>query len=269
MARKTILLPSLSRVVAGSKATLELPVGPTYRRIIFTASGTALDAAHIERIDVLIDGKQAQTFKNLQRLIDINGYYKRATDTVGQFALHFYRAELMSEEYRRSPGIGTLDVQTFHVEIQLAAGAPNDIAITAHAEIDPKPQKLGVFYKVREFPFSSAVAGEVEIDRLPRGAWYSVLHLFKADISRIVVEGNQTKIIDATKAILERTQKEASPNPRAPVTAKATHIDMLTEGDLAQSIRTEKLQDFRIRMTLDTAGAVDVIAETLDTLRGV
>lgn len=266
MARKTVKLPSLSRVVAGSKATLEIPVGPTYHRLTFDASGTSLAASHFKRIDVLIDGKVVQTYKDLQRLMDLNGYYNRAADTVNQFCLHFFRAELFDIIYRRAPGIGTSDVQTFHIEIDLDATAPSDIAITAHAYIDPQPQELGVFIKVREYPYSSPVSGQVEIDKLPRGAFYSAVHLFKPDITAVEVEADQVKIVDATKAVLEREQKGSSPVKRVPLTAKATHLDWMVEGDAAQSIKTDAVQDFRIKMTLETAGAVDIVTETLDTL---
>lgn len=273
MARKINKLPSMSRVVAGSTATLELPIGPTYRRLLFSVTaGAALDASDIGRINVLIDGKVVQTFKNLQRLMDINSYYNRAADTMAAtaavFAIHFERSEMVDMVYRRAPGIGTQDVQTFHVELDIAAGAPADIAITAYAEVDPVPQPLGVFFKIREFPFSSAVSGQVEIDKLPRGAWYSVIHLFKSDITAVEVQGNQVKVIDGTKGILERTQKEASPVKRVPVTGSATHVDFITDGDLSQSLRTDLLNDFRILATLGSSGAVDIVAETFDTLNG-
>lgn len=269
MARKLIRLPSLSRVTAGAIATLELPIGPTYRRLIFTASGTGLDVTDIGRIDVLVDGKVVQTFKDLQRLFDLNGYYGRGADTAAQFAIHFERAELMDAVWRRAPGMGTIDVQTFHVQLTIASGAPVDLAITAHAEVDPQPLPLGLFFKVREYPFSSAVSGEVEIDKLPRGPLYSVLHLFKADVNAVEVSANQVKVFEGTKAVLERTQKEGSPIKRVPVTAKATHIDFITDGDLAQSLDTSKLSDYRVKMTLGTSGAVDIVAEVLDTLQGV
>lgn len=264
--RKIIPLPSLSRVVAGAKATLECPVGPTYYRIVFDASGTGLAIADIGRIDVLLDGKVVMTFKDLQRLMDINSYYNRATDSVNQFALHFFRAEMMDIIYRRAPGIGTKDVQTFHIEIQLAGTAPADIAIDAVAYVDPVPQNLGVFVKVREFPYSSAVSGQVEIDKLPRGPYYAAIHCFKSDISHIEVEADQVKIVDADKGDLERNQKEASPVQRVPVTGSATHIDWWLEGDAAEAIKTSDIRDFRVKTTLTTPGAVDFVTETLDIL---
>lgn len=273
MARKIIKLPSMSRVVAGSRATLELPIGPTYRRIFFVATAAAgLDITDFGRMDVLIDGKVVQTYKDATRLKALNDYYGRGSDTYtatdGQFAIHFERAELMDAVYRRAPGIGTADVQTFGIEIDIPAGAPASLTMTAYAEIDPTPQPLGVFFKVREFPFNSSVAGQVEIDKLPKGGWYSVIHLFKADITAVEVEANQAKAIDATKGILERTQKEASPVKRVPQTAAATHVDFITDGDLTQSLRTDLLNDFRIKATLGTSGAVDIVAETFDTLSG-
>lgn len=274
MARKIIKLPSMSRVTPGAKATLELPIGPTYRRLFFDVSAASgLDAADIGRIDVLVNGKVVQTYKDLARLNALNAYYGRAADTMAataaQFGIHFERAELADMVYRRAPGMGTADVQTFHVEMEIASGAPASIAITAYAEVDPVPQPIGVFFKVREFPFSSAVSGQVEIDKLPRGGWYSAIHLFKADVTAVEVEGNQVRVVDASKGILERTQKEASPVKRVPQTASCTHVDFITDGDLSQSLRTDLLNDFRIKATLGTSGALDIVAETFDTLAGV
>lgn len=269
--KKTVRLPSLSRVVAGSKATLELPLGNTYERIIFSATAAAsLAAGHIKRIDVLINGNVVQTYKNLQRLIDLNTYYGREADTVSataaQFALHFTRAELLDSLWRKAPGFGTADVQTFHIEIEIDAAAPASLAITAHALVNPVREALGAFFRIREFPVSNATAGILEADKLPKGAWYSVIHLFKTDISSVELISNDVKIVDATKAILERIQKGSSPVKRVPISASCTHVDLITDGNLLDSLPTAGLSDFRVKMTLDTAGAVDIVTETVDTL---
>lgn len=269
--KKFIKLPSISRVVPGATATLEMPLGATYERLIFTVSAAAgLDLTDIGRVRVLIDGKEIQTFKDLTRLTDINAYYGRDADTVSatqiQFAIHFNRAELLDNTWRKAPGIGTDDVQTFHIELDIVAAAPADIAMVCHAVINPAKQPLGAFFRIREFAANSSVAGVLEADKLPRGAWYSVIHLFKSDITAVEVTANDVKIIDATKSVLERIQKGAAVKARVPVTGKATHIDLITEGDLLDSLPTANLQDFRIKMTLGTSGAVDIITETIDTL---
>lgn len=269
--KKINKLPSLSRVTPGSKATLEMPLGPTYERVVFrVTAASGLDATDIGRIDLLINGQVKQTFKDLQRLIDINAYYNREPDTVSataiEFAVHFNRAELVDNLWRQAPGIGTADIQTMHFEIDIPAAAPADIRIEAWAQVNPIRQDLGVFFNIREFPTSFATAGENEIDKLPKGAWYAAIHLFKSDITAAKVEANSVLLVDATKAILERLQRAASPLKRVPVTAKATHLDFITEGDLLDALPTAGLQDFRVKMTLGTSGAVDIVAETLDTL---
>lgn len=268
MADKINPLPSMSRVVPGSTATLDLKLGPTYKRVFFECTGTALLASHIGKIRVLIDGKEVHVYKNLQRLIDMNAYYKRGADTVNQFCLHFDRAEMHSLAARRAPGFGTADVQTFNIEIELSAGAPANITMKAYAHVDTDPAPLGLIFKVREIPFSSAVAGVVEVDKLVRGPWYAAMHCFKSDITNIEVIVNNTVVVDAPKSILERMQKEASPVQRVPMTSQATSVDLVTEGDMFRAFVTGSLKDFRLKLTLATAGAVDIVTETLDTLQG-
>jgi len=265
--QKQLTLPDLSRVVAGSKATLELPIGPTYYRINFQATGTALAVSHINGIRVAINGKYVQTFTNLQRLFDINTFHGRVADTVNDFCLHFFSAD-MAEQWQRIPGIGTQGLATVHIELDIDATAPVDLAIKAYAQVDPQPQALGAFFQIREYPTSAAVAGELELDKLPRKPFYAVIHAFKPDVSKVEILTDNTLVVQATKPVLERFQKEAAPVPRVPITASATHIDFTAlAGELNYDVlATNQVSDFRLKFTLDTAGALDVVTETLDVL---
>ena len=285
MSRKIVLLPSLSRVQPGSKATLEIPTGPTYHRVDFTVTAAAgLDAGDIGKISCLINGNVAQEYTDLQRLLDINAYYDRDSDAVAAteitFALHFFRGELLSAQrllyqgqpvvvdYRRMPGIGTADVASFHIEIGIDAAAPADIAITAHAYYDPVKQPLGVFTRIREVPAAFAVAGLVEVDKLLKGPLYQAIHLFKSDVTAVEVLVNSVKIIEATKGVLERLEQSASPVKRVPITARATHIDFCLEGDVEQCLETDPAttKDFRVKFNITAAGNVDVVTETFDKI---
>jgi hypothetical protein len=268
--KKLVKLPSLSRVSPGNTATLEFPLGPTYERLVFSVTAAAgLDASDIGRITLLINGQPIQTFKNLERLMDLNKYYARGADSVSataiQFAMHFSRRELVDNIWRNAPGIGTKDVQTMHMEIEIASGAPSDIAITAHAQVDPTQQPLGVFTRIREFPASTSVSGEFEHDKLPRQGFYSGIHIFKADANQVVLEANGVKLYDVTKSVMERFQIEANTG-RVPQTAKATHIDFVTDGSLADALKAYELQDLRLKLTLGSAGSMDIVTETQDTL---
>lgn len=272
MAKKILRLPSISRVAASSRAILELPIGPTYKRVVLVgavASGFAV--GQVGRIDVNVNAKTIQTYKNLQRLIDLNAFYSRSADTVSgtgtEFVLHFERAELHSLADRRGPGLGTADVATFTIEIDLGA-VPTGFTMQAYAEIDPLPQPLGLFTRVREFPFNAPAAGIVEMDKFPRSGLYQAIHMQKSDITLIEVEANGNKLIEATTAVLHRIAKEGAPIKRVPQ-AGYSHLDMTTDGDLFQAIRAESLGDFRLKMTVGSAGAFDLVTETLDSLNSI
>lgn len=268
-------LPALTTVAPGSKATLQIPTGPTYEGIIFTVTAAAgLDATDIGRIDVLLNGTPFQTFKDLTRLLDINSYYGRDADTVAatkiEFKLHFNRRELMDNENRKAPGWGTADVQNFDIEIQVAAAAPADIKIVAHAIKDPLPQPIGVFFGIKEQAANAGVAGDIEVSDILKGPRYGAFHLFKADCNAVELEIEGQRILRATKAVLERVQKGAV-STRVPVTAKATHVDFITDGNLLECLRTDRgdgvpVQDMRLKMTMGTTGAYDIVTEYLATL---
>lgn len=269
--KKTFQLPSI-KAAPNSKATLGLPIGPTYETVYFVVTAAAaLDVTDIGRIDVLLNGTVRQTFKNLQRLMDLNAFYNREADTVTatriEFGIHFNRRELMDLEARSAPGMGTQDLQTFDIEIDIPAGAPSDIAIVAHGKVNPVRQNVGMFIEVKEFPYSTSVSGDNEVSDLLRGPFYSAIHMFKSDVTKVQLRADSVEICNATKQILERQQKGAAPAARVPVTASATHLDFLLDGNLMDAMPTGGVQDLRLTMTLGTSGSVDIVTETFQTLK--
>lgn len=259
--RKLTKLPSISNVGAGLTATLNCPIGLTYDMIMLAYSGVT--RAQIKDIEVVINGKTIQTFASATELQDINDFYGR-DDIAGYVTLYFARPEMDNVTMQRMTALGTADVQTLsvNVDIDAAAAAP---VITAHAVLSER-QPLGLITKVKAFPMSSAVAGEIEIDNIPRGPRIQAIHLLKADISNIEVELDGQKIYEASKTLGEVVQKQ---HGRVPVTAKATHFDTQLEGDSAQALITAGSADFRLRPTLTTSGAVRVVVEYLDGLNGI
>lgn len=272
MAKKSIKAPSISRVTPGSTAVLDLPIGPTYESIKFTNTGTALAISHFGKIRVLAEGQELQSYNNLQELIDINAYYGRSADTANEFMIHAVAKEFGDLAYQRTPAWGTQGLATLTIEIDLPVGAPANITMAAQVFIDTVPQPLGTYIRVRNFPYSSPVSGVVEIDKLPRnGEVYKAIHMFKSDITNVLLTVNQNQVIDSSKALLERDQKNVRPVARVPQTAKATHLDFLLDGDpgdmLATSVvrngKQELINDFRLAMTLGSAGSVSIITECI------
>lgn len=256
-------LPSLSNVVAGNKATLNCPVGLTYEKVTFAFSGVTL--AQLLNIEVVINGKVVQHYASGTELKALNDDYARPY-TAGYLTLYFARPELATVQQQRLTAIGTLDVQTLTIQMDIdgAAAAP---AITAHAVLsDPAP--LGQIVKVRGFPRTFAVGGKQEIDSLPTAVDGGIMaiHLFKSDITNVEVEMNSVKVRDQAKVLGEAIQTEYG---RVPQTALATHVDFCLDGDIHQALRVKGAKDFRVNPTLGTSGAVRVVVEYLDMFGGI
>lgn len=265
MAKKQIPLPSVSRVATNSVAFVELPIGPTYEFINFSLTGTGLAASMVDSIRVLANGVELQNYLNLQQLIDINAYHGRAADTAADFCLWFTNDDYKTTEEEGMEALGTLGLQTLTVELTLNGTWPANGTMLATAYIDTAQQKVGIYNRIKQTAMNSAVAGDIDYDKIVRnGAIYKQIHFFKSDISKIVLEADGVKIIEGTKTQLERAQKNVRPVARVPVTAKCTTLNFALSGFYGDLLRTDGMNDLRARLTLTTAGAVQIVTEQMD-----
>lgn len=269
MAKKHISLPSVSRVAPNSVAFLEIPIGPTYEVINFVMTGTGLAASMVDNIKLIANGQELQTYLNLQQLIDINAYHGRAADTAGDFCMWFVNDDYIALAEKAMEALGTDGLQTLVVEISLNGTWPANGTIAANAYIDTVRQPLGVFNRIKQTSMNSAVSGDIDYDKLIKGgAIYKQVHFFKSDIAKIVLEADGVKVIEGTKGVLERAQKNVKPFARVPQTAKATHLDFVLDGYYGDLFRTDGINDLRARLTLTTSGAVQIVTEQLDVFNG-
>lgn len=264
-------LPSVTNVVAGSDAVINCPVGRTYEKITFAYSGVT--DAQLKNLEVLINGRAVWTIADVARLKMLNAYHGRP-DSAGFFTLHFSRPELRPVmgnpasnawvDGRKMHALGTANVATLEVKIGIDAAASSP-SLTASAVQSPG-QPLGTFCKVREFPTSFATSGLQEIANLPRAkARVACVHLIKDDVSACEVVLDGVKIADASKALLEEGQKAHGKVPQSGI----THIDWIADNDFRQAIPMAGVQDFRLRPTIDTNGALTVLVEYFDEYNGI
>lgn len=260
--RKIVKLPSMSNVAAGAVATLNCPVGLTYE--CFTLKYTGVTLAQMTNIEVRVNGKTIQKFASGTELDEINTYHGRKAAS-GYLNIWQVRPELKALLDQRMTALGTADVQTLSllVEIDAAATAP---VLVAYA-LQSVPQPLGLICKVKAFPVSFATSGEQEIDNLPKsGARVAAIHLMKSDVSKVEVELDSIKVIETPKALAEELQTKYGKTPQ---TAVATHVDFLLDGDIKHAMATAGVQDFRVRPTIDTSGEVRCVVEYLDGYEGI
>lgn len=263
--KKYLPVPSVTRVAPSSVAIVELPIGPTYENINFTMTGTGLVATMVDSIRVLANGEELQMFKNLQQLIDLNAFHGRAVDTAADWCLWFFNDDFQAIEEKQLERLGTLGLRTFTIELSLNATWPANGTITAMSYVDTEQQPVGIYNRIRQASYNSGSAGLQDFDKMIKGNGivYKQIHLFKADVNSVIVEADSVKFIDAKKQALERELKNVRPFARVPQTGKATHIDFCLEGNRASLLRTDGMQDLRIRMDLGTAGNVDIVTEQL------
>lgn len=262
--RKTIKLPNLQNVSAGGTATLSCPVGLTYD--VITLEHTGVTAAQIKDIEVRVNGKVLQEYKNGDQVNALNTYYGRGT-SAGFLELWFIRPELDTVKEQRLTALGTGDIQTLDIslEIDALATAP---AITAYA-IQSEPAALGVITKIRRFPLTFSAGGEQDISNLPlNGARIAAMHLESSvDISKTRVLVNSVDVFEATDKVAAQIQNRYGRT--ADSASDYFRADFMLEGDLSQAIITQGVQDFRVKPTLAGGGQVDVLVEYLDGFNGL
>ncbi|WP_406733424.1 major capsid protein P2 [Vibrio scophthalmi] len=263
MARRLKKLPSLSNIAAGSTGTLELPRGLSYHQIALKYDGVTLP--QLKQIRMEVDGKVFQQFKDGTQLDELNKYYGRGAAENGWIILHFARPEFDTLAQQRLFALGTSDISTLtlRIDIDSAAAAPKLEAYALEAEQEP----FGYVTKIKAFPSSFATGGTHEIDNLPTpaGARISAIHLFTDKVTHAELEVNGNIAFQAPKALEDKIQKDAG---RTPIASKFT-MDFIKENDFAQSQVLAGIQDFRIRMELSEATAFDIVVEYLDVKNGI
>lgn len=253
-------LPSFSNVSAGSTSVLQVPLGYSYNAINIEYAGVTL--AQLKDIEVRINGKVLQSFTDGERLQDINKYYNRNIKA-GVITLWFETPEF-KEDFRRSTAIGTADVSTFDLAINIDAAAAAPV-LKAHA-IRSNNLPLGAIVKYKRFSASAAAAGIKEIDNLPRESRIKAIHLFKSDISQAEIELDSTIFYDPSKALGAGIQTDYN---RVPDMAKMTTVDFTLQGDPMQALIVQNAFDFRLRAKCDTAGSFDIVVEYLSGYSGI
>lgn len=265
MSRSFEEMPTMQNVVPGGRVTLNCPLGLTYDQLTFEL--TNVTTADMKNLKVITGSKAQWDLTDASRVADINTYYSRKEKS-GFLTLWFYRPEMKTEEERALTSIGTTDIPSMTVQFDLDSGVTNP-AIKAYA-VRRKPEPMGVITKFREYPVTFATSGKQDIDNIPRGARISAFHLFKDDVSKVEFEINNGtgsgKVVDWPKALLESVQEQYG---RAPMTAKATHIDMNLLGKAMQFMPTGNLVDMRIKPTIDTSGGLTTLVEYIDGYNGI
>ncbi|NAW57766.1 MULTISPECIES: major capsid protein P2 [unclassified Vibrio] len=259
MARKIRKCPSFSNVTPGSTATLELPLGLTYH--LMHLYFTNLSLSQMKNIRIEVDGKPIKKWADGERLNAENKHYGRGAATAGCLPIFFTRDELNDLAQKRVFALGTTDIQTMHLLIDIADDAvgPKLEATSVRSAEAP----MGFITRIHEFKKSSAVSGEIEIDNIPlrENAAIAAIHIYSPNVTACSLEVDDGIVWDMTKTGAAKLQTDYKRDPQS---ASKMTLDFLLEGDLAQAVQLNGVQDFRLKPTLSAAGSMDIVVEYLE-----
>lgn len=251
-----------TNVVANGVATLSLPIGMTYNRIILALGGT-FTKAMITDIKVKLNGKVI--LQNTGTRLDLINTFRGITANVGFLAIDF--TEIFAKRYEDQL-LGNLNtakgVSSLTLEITIAgATAPT---LDSYSELFA-PATLGAITKQITYTAGFTGAGKFPmklIDVANRGALVKSVHFFHAGlISALEVKKNGIVIFDNIPVAVNNYNLTEYRN--APQT-NVYHYDPCLDNNYANMIVTQDITALDFNLTLTGADTVVAVLEVVDVL---
>lgn len=248
-------------VVASGVATLSLPVGMTYERIIFLLGGTSFTKAMITDLKVKINGKVIvqTTGTILNTLMVYRGMATDATHLVLDFSELFAR-----DEVGQSLGaIGTAEgVSTFTIEMTITGATAPTLDSWS---VLSGPKKLGVVSKILSYAATFGAAGKFPF-QLPYGnnggSIIKRATFIHTNMTGLEVKKNGLVIHDTTDAINKYFQTE-----NKKTTATGYYIcDFVVDNNQSGMLVTADARSMEWNITLSATDTVTAQVEYLDVL---
>jgi hypothetical protein len=205
MNRRLETLPGFNAVVAGGTATLELPANDTYMglKIQYDRGGAPATQAQfgtdLTELRFRVNGK-VQRRLSAAEILNLNTHKGKAF-TAGILPIFFAEPHRRTVEGEDILGWGMADVQSFQLEIDIAAGATTPV-LRAHAVKLPVRQPMGAIVKWRKFTTPVTAAGLVSVSTLPKSDAYYALHALTADITRVRILRDNVAEFEGPRALL-------------------------------------------------------------------
>ncbi|HYD63321.1 MAG TPA: major capsid protein P2 [Noviherbaspirillum sp.] len=248
-------------VVATGVATLALPLGMTYERIILALGGTAFTKAMITDLKVKLNGKPIWQTTG-PRLDALNKYRGMATDA-SHLVLDFTEIYARDEVGQSLGAIGTAEgVGSFTLEVTITGATAPTLESWA---VLSGPKKLGAIAKITSYNVPLAAAGKFPI-ALPYGkdggSIIKRVGFFNANMTELEVKKNGLVIHDSTKAINEFFQTENNKVPQAGLYV----ADFIVDNNMSGMLVTADAQSMQWNVTVSAADVITVQIEHIDML---
>ncbi|MFL6675878.1 MAG: major capsid protein P2 [Massilia sp.] len=252
-----------NNVAANGLATVSLPIGMSFNKIILALGGGAFTKSMITNAKVKVNGKTV--WENTGGRLDLQNQYRKLGNNAAYLEIDFTepKAKTMSEQYLGN--INTAQgVSSLTLEITIAgATAPT---LDSWAELGP-PGPLGIIAKQILFTSSNGGAGKFPlklIDLANRGAIIKRVHFAHGgNLTQLEVKKNGIVIHDNVPAAVNAYWQ--SSYDKVAQTNLYT-FDPCADNNYANAVKTADMVSLEFNPTFSAADTVTAVLETLDVL---
>jgi hypothetical protein len=252
-----------NNVAANGMASVSLPIGMSYNKIILALGGTSFTKSMITNIKVKLNGKTV--WENIGSRLDLQNTYRSLSAAAGFLTLDFTepRAKIMAEQYLGNYNTAQ-GVSSLTLEVTIAgATAPT---LDSYAELGP-PAPLGIIAKQILFTSSNNGAGKFPlklIDLANRGAIIKRVHFaHTGNLTQLEVKKNGIVIHDNIPAAVN-TQWQSEYQKIAQ--ANVYTFDPCADNNYANAVKTADMVSLEFNPTFSASDTVTAVLETLDVL---
>lgn len=252
-----------TNVQANGMATLSLPIGMTYNKLILALGGTTFTKSMITLISVKLNGKIM--YQETGSRLDSINQYRGLTANAGFLTIDFTepRAKSLIEQYMGNVNTAA-KVSTLTVEVTIAgATAPT---LDSYSELGP-PAPLGVLAKHIPFTQAFAAAGKFPmklIDITNRGGLIKRIHFAHGgNLTAVEVKKNGIVIHDSPPtAMLSFYQGEFNKVAQTNIYT----YDPCADNNYSNAVKTADATALDFNPTFSAADNVTAVVEVLDLL---
>jgi len=259
-------------IIGGSTITLRIPIGLTTHQVyteyafVDADSNPVALADAVDEIRVVLNGQPVWNI--LASELDTKNQYEGRAAAAGILTLDFDRYNMRSRPAEEFTSIGTgaqgdpTPITTFVVEMTLKAGVQNGQLTSYLRQSESRP--LGLFKKLRRYPYQFSAAGTFDVADLPKGDLINAVYFFESanDIDRVVLERDNFIMFDRTKELNSRIQSDGVRTPQENLFV----YDTAEDGNGTDQLVTAGVNDLRFRLTVDGAMTCTALVEYIGAL---
>ena len=264
-ARTPELIGSMSSMVPGTQATMNIPRSHTYFSLglhiaITGVTVTAANVAtYVDKIVLRINGEPRYEIKGSQ----LEKYWADRNVSVADNFIPV----LLSQPHMRTAagedvsGYGTTDVRTFEIHVELAAGAHVITKLDLYA-VRGANTPLGAHYRLSTYRRSASGAGDFELNSFTRARQrIMAIYLSTDNVDDITLKADDVIIHSTKKEVREGFLNALSKRSQNGITM----VDLNTSNRLEDMFEVLG-RDVRMTCNMTAAANFDVLVESFEDM---